>query len=62
MKFSNDQILNTYWPVIEAIIECKGHYSGRKDGIMRVCPDSLGPVFEALAKAAASCPVKREIL
>lgn len=48
-------ILNIYWPVIEAAIKVQEHYTKPI-----ICPDVTGKMIEALIKARKACPVKRE--
>jgi len=63
---STDEILNTYWPVIEKAIEVQAFYNGTKDGVKigtaKICPDVTGELIEELVKARLKCPVKREVI
>lgn len=55
-------ILDTYWPVIEKAIEVQAYYNGRKDGVVKICPNITGEMIEELIKARKACPVKREVV
>ena len=55
-------ILDAYWPVIEACIDIQGHYSGKIDGVMKIAPDVSGKMIEELIKARTAFPLKREIV
>jgi len=63
---SIEDILNTYWPVIEKAIEVQAFYNGTKDGAKigtaKICPDVVGGMIEELVKARLACPVKREVI
>lgn len=56
------KILDTYWPVIEAAIEVQAYYNGRRDGVVKICPDVTGKMIEELIKARKALPVKREMV
>jgi len=58
---SCEEILNTYWPVIEKAIEVQAYYNGRAIGQdAKIAPNVTGELIEALVKARVACPVKRE--
>ncbi len=46
-------ILDTYWPVIEAVEHMREHYTGK------VCSESVGAVIKALNLAHKELPIKR---
>lgn len=55
-------ILDTYWPVIEKAIEVQAYYNGRKDGVVKICPNITGEMIEELIKARKALPLKREVV
>lgn len=55
------QILDTYWPVIEEVIELQAFYNGTKDRVPKIAPDSILPLMKALIKARKEMPVKRTV-
>ena len=59
---SDRLILDTYWPVIEKAIEVQAYYNGRKDGVVKVCPNITGEMIEELIKARKALPLKREVV
>ena len=59
---SDRLILDTYWPVIEKAIEVQAYYSGRKDGVVKICPNITGEMIEELIKARKALPLKREVV
>jgi len=58
---SDRLILDTYWPVIEKAIEVQAYYNGRKDGVVKICPNITGEMIEELIKARKALPLKREV-
>ena len=54
-----EQILNAYWPVIEAAIEVQKHYNGRLDGVPKICPDVTAKMIKELIKARSKYPIER---
>lgn len=54
------QILNLYWPVIEQARNVAAFYTGKDDGVMKICPDVVGPLIEELNKAQKECFIVRE--
>ena len=59
---SDRLILDTYWPVIEKAIEVQAYYNGRKDGVIKICPNITGEMIEELIKARKALPLKREVV
>ena len=59
---SDRLILDTYWPVIEKAIEVQAYYNGRKDGVVKICPNITGEMIEELIKARKALPLKREVV
>ena len=59
---SDRLILDTYWPVIEKAIEVQAYYNGRKDGVVKICPNITGEMIEELIKARKALPLKREVI
>ena len=58
---SDRLILDTYWPVIEKAIEVQAYYNGRKDGVVKICPNITGEMIEELIKARKALPLNREV-
>jgi len=56
------EILDTYWPVIEACVEIQEHYAGKNDGVQKIAPDVSGVMIDRLIKARKALPLKREIV
>ena len=54
-------ILDAYWPVIEACIDVQKHYAGELDGVKKIAPDVSGKMIEELIKARKAYPIKREV-
>jgi hypothetical protein len=62
MELSKENILDTYWPVIEAAVEVQAYYNGRKDGVVKICPDVTCEMITRLIAARKACPVQREVV
>jgi len=59
---NSDQILDTYWPVIEEAIKLQAWYNGKADGVVKIAPDSITPLMQELIKARKAMPIKRELV